>query len=395
MLNDLFATTLDIFSIIWLIFSRGGWVVFVLLVVYLLYQLYLDEIQTQYKKSIEWDFLEIRMPRENATSFYSMEQIFIQLHTLFDNFNFQERLIEGRTVFSVSMEIVSLGGKISYILRVPRKHRELVESSFYASYPEMEITDVEDYLANYEFDPDDDNVSLFGADMILIKDQIYPIRTYKEFEGLTGPEASQLVVDPLAPLLEVLTKISPSEFVGYQMIIQPVLDGSWQDAVEKEIENLKGETEYVQLDEVTKDQITSLKRKLTRPGFNTKIRVLHLGKAEGFHKDYKKLLLSPFRIYGSAVYNSFKPAFSTKKDWMISPTLEQPYIKHWQRRRMVEIFKGYKDRSTWIGSAQYVLNSEELATIFHFPATVAVTKTPAPAIEMKKVAPPINLPIEE
>ncbi|MEZ4180461.1 MAG: hypothetical protein R3B41_03065 [Candidatus Doudnabacteria bacterium] len=295
----------------------------------------------------------------------------------------------------MAMEIVSLGGRISYILRVPTKHKELVQTSFYANYPEMEMIEIEDYLKNFDYDYDNGDIELFGADFILVKDQSFPIRTYKEFEGFSGPETSQIIVDPIAPLLETLTQVNSTEFLGYQIVIQPVLDGSWQDKVEAQVEKLQGEKDFMQLDEVTKDQINSLRRKLGRPGFYTKIRVLHMGKKGSFHKDFKKLVLSPFRIYGSASFNIFKPTFATKKDWMISPSLEKPYIEHWRRKRYAEIFAGYKKRSTWIGSAKYILNTEELATLFHFPITQAISKTPISAIDMKKVQPPIDLPIDD
>ncbi|MDQ3018856.1 MAG: hypothetical protein M3Q64_03230, partial [bacterium] len=95
-------------------------------------------------------------------------------------------------------------------------------------------------------------------------------------------------------------------------------------------------------------------------------------------------------------YNAFKPGFAPKVDYRISPTLEAPYINYFVRQRKIDLFKGYKNRDTWLGTAMYVLNTEELATIYHFPVT-STTNIPSPAIEttdMKKVQPPSNLPIE-
>ncbi|MEZ4180462.1 MAG: hypothetical protein R3B41_03070 [Candidatus Doudnabacteria bacterium] len=100
MSNDLFATIGDLTGIIWLIISHGGWIVFVLLAIYILYQMYVEEIQGQFLATIDWTLFEIKPPKENITSFYNMEQVLIQLHTLFDNYNFQERMVEGRVVFS-------------------------------------------------------------------------------------------------------------------------------------------------------------------------------------------------------------------------------------------------------------------------------------------------------
>lgn len=383
----------SILSIMWFIFSHGGWVVFVILAIYILFQIYLNEIQDNYKKGIEWTILEVKPAKENLSSFYNAEQIFIQLHQLFDNWTLQEKYLEGRLVFWLSFEIVSLGGKISFVLRIPTKHRELVEASFYANYPNIEINEIKDYLAHFEYNPDDEKVELFGGELILTDKESVPIRTYKEFISLKGPDASEKVVDPLGPLLEVFTRLHPKEFYAMQIIIKPEGDGAWKDEADGLAEKLQGEKDYMQLDEVTKLRISAIKAKLGKPGFKTKIRLLHMGSAEVFNSEAKKLILSPFKVFNSANSNSFKLAFSTKLNYRISPTLEAPFIKYWARQRKINIFNAFKGRSTWIGEPMYVLNTEELATLFHFPITADITNPSVETIDIKKIQPPANLPI--
>ncbi|MDQ3018855.1 MAG: hypothetical protein M3Q64_03225, partial [bacterium] len=298
--NNPLADIIPIAQTLWYFTSHGGWVVFVLLAIFVLYKLYLTEIQTQYVFSIDWVFLEIKPPKENPASFYSMEQVYIQLHSLLDNWTFQEKYIEGKVVFWISFEIVSLGGKISYIIKVPRKQQDLVESAFYANFPNLEISEVHDYLSNFDYDPDDGKYELFGAEIGLAQPQSIPIRTYTEFQSLKGPEASELVVDPLAPLLEAFTRISLHEFYGLQFLLTPVPDGSWKDEAEALVTKLKGEVEYMNLDDVTKLRVSAIKKKLGKPGFATKIRLLHMGTKEHFNKNAKKLILSPFKIFSSA-----------------------------------------------------------------------------------------------
>ncbi len=144
---------------------------------------------------------------------------------------------------------------------------------------------------------------------------------------------------------------------------------------------------------VVKQQVESIKNKLGRPGYRTKIRLLHLGTKEMFNKNAKKLVLSPFRIFSSANFNGFRPAFGPKKDYKISPSLEGPYINWWVKRRKKEIFEGYKNRSQYIGEKTYILNSEELATLFHFPITKTSISQPVESLESKKIQAPSNLPI--
>lgn len=383
----------SVLSIMWFLFSHGGWVVFVILAVYILFQIYMNEIQDNYKNSIEWTFLEVKPAKENLASFYNAEQIFIQLHQLFDNWTPQEKYLEGRLVFWMSFEIVSLGGKISYVLRIPTKQRELVEASFYANYPNIEINEIKDYLANFEYNPDDGKVELFGGELVLTGKESIPIRTYKEFISLKGPDASEKVVDPLGPLLEVFTRLHPKEFYALQLIIKPEGDGAWKDEADELVEQLQGEKDYMQLDEITKLKISSIKSKLGKPGFKTKMRLLHMGHTDIFNSDAKKLILSPFKVFNSANSNSFRLAFSTKLNYRISPTLEAPFIKHWARQRKIHIFNAFKGRSTWIGEPMYVLNTEELATLFHFPITADITNPSVETIDIKKIQPPANLPI--
>lgn len=393
--NDLFPDFTNIIQIIWLVFSRGGWIVFILLLIYIAYKVYVNEIQNQYLSSIQYTMLELKPPRENPTSFYHMEQVFLQLHQLFDNWTFQEKYIEGKLVFRISLEIVSLGGKISYLARIPTKHRNLFEAAFYANFPTLEISEVGDYLENFNFDPENPSYDLFGAEFLLTKPESFPIRTYRSFEGLKGPEASDILVDPLGPLLEVFTKITDQEFYGLQYILEPVMDDSWHDEADKEIEKIKNERPMLELDEVEKGDITAVKEKLSKPGFKTKIRILHIGSIEKFNADHKKLVLSPFRVFANPTSNSFRPGYGPKKDYRFSKSLEGEYIAWWTKRRKKDLFDGYKNRSNWMGDKTYILNTEELATIFHFPITVAPISQPVESLDAKKIAPPSNLPIAE
>lgn len=405
--NGLFPDAINLLSTIWFLFSHGGWVVFVILLIYVLYYLYINEIQNQYLSTIEWTLLEIKPPKENPTSFYNAEQVFIQLHQLFDNFTFQEKYLEGKVVFTIAFEIVSLGGRISYLVRVPTKQRDLLEAALYANYPSIELTEVKDYLDNFHYDPEDNRYDLFGAEFILTKNQAYPIRTYREFESLHGPELSEIVVDPLSPLLETFAKISDQEFYGVQFILQPVMDASWEPDAQAEVDKILGEKTVVSadgkkskvkndmmgVDEVVKQQIISIKSKLNRPAFKTKIRLLHLGTKEQFNKNAKKLLLSPFRVFAAPNFNSLKPSYGPKKDYRISPTLEGAYIDWWVKRRKKELFEAYKGRSGYMGGPTFVLNTEELATLYHFPITTSAASQPIESLDVKKIQPPANLPI--
>lgn len=388
-----FATITSIAQTLWYIFSHGGWVVFVLLAIYILYKIYVNEIQNNYANSLEWTIYEIKPPKENLASFYNAEQIFLQLHQLFDNWTPQELYIEGRLVFWLSLEIVSLGGKISYVIRIPSKHKQLVEAAFYANYPHIEMNEIQDYLSNFDYDPDDEKYELFGGEMVLTQPESIPLRTHREFSSLKGPDASEKVVDPLAPMLEVFTRLSQKEFYAVQIVIRPVKDDTWREEAEELAAKLAGEKDFQQIDDITKLRIASIKSKLGKPGFKSKVRFLHMGTKDVFNIDAKKLVMSPFKIFSSANFNGFRLAFAPKKQYRISPTLEAPFINYWTRQRKIDIFKAFKGRSTWMGEPMYILNAEELATLWHFPITADHVNASVETVDIKKIQPPSNLPI--
>jgi hypothetical protein len=57
------------------------------------------------------------------------------------------------------------------------------------------------------------------------------------------------------------------------------------------------------------------------------------------------------------------------------------------------MFKNYVEREDVEGS-RFLLNIEELATMFHFPSVEAVPGTILPRVETKKGSPPMELPVE-
>lgn len=388
---------LEILQTAWFIISHGGWVLFALLIIVMLYKLYLNEIQTQYKETLEWVFLELKPPADNPTSFYSAEQVFVQMHALYSSYSFQEKYLEGRVTWWVSLEIVSLGGKISYIIRAPKKHRQLIEASFYANFPNLVITEVEDYLKNFEYDPDDESYDLFAFECALSDDESIPIRTYKEFQSLKGPELSEVVVDPLTPLLETYTKITSRDIFALQIIIQPVKEyfERWKKHADAKVFELQGEKDFHTLDDVTKDRISAIRAKIGKQGFLTKVRSMYIAPAETFTSEFKALIFSPFKTFSSLNFNGLKPAFWPRKEYRISPTLEGPYINYFIRKRKVDNYRAFKSRSTWIGEPLYIMNTEELATLYHFPVTAPTTQI-VPALETtttKQKQPPADLPI--
>lgn len=424
----------------WWVFSHGGWVAFVILVVFLLYELYRMEIQAQFRNSQEWVFLQIRAPRENEQSSLAVEQIYSQMHALHTTITWAHRYMEGRVQLWYSLEIVSLGGKVSMIMRVPKKLRDTVEAAFYAQYPSAEITEVRDYLENVDYHPGHSPFELWGCEMKILQDQVIPIKTYKEFEH---PTSEKKIIDPLATVFESMAKMEPHEFFGIQIIAQPLSDPEWKEQSEHKVKELIGEevheklgivgmikeglhnynpgvwleklfssgehekheekkgeekNKWMQLTDVEKERVNGIQRKASKPGYQSKIRFMYMAPPDKFDGTKKSIIIGAYRNFGDTNTNGFKP--DTKETWTsveyrLSPGLEKPYLDFVEQKRKHHMFEGYKNRSFIIGRPQFILNIEELATIFHLPlaAPGAATSPAVERVESRKSQAPVNLPI--
>ena len=238
---DGFFTTLDS---LWLVFNliAGFWWVYLpvllLLVLMALYELY---TKLKYIKAIKWVLLELKIPQDPGKSPKATEQIFATLHgTLPPPILWRNKFFKGNIVNWISLEIVGIGGEIHFYVRTPEPFKKLVQSQIYAQYPDSEITEVvDDYVNFLPSSLPDDNNDLFGAEMVLNKEDYYPIRTYPEFEEKSsGPDYVKRI-DPLASLAEVMSSLEAGEFLGIQLLIRPTGDG-WVKKGQSEMDKLQG-----------------------------------------------------------------------------------------------------------------------------------------------------------
>lgn len=427
----------SLFRFFWLVFTHGGWLVLTAIGLYMAYYLYKNEIQHQFVHSQEWVFLNVKGPKDNLTSTLAVEQIFQQLHVLHVGLTFAQKYIEGMIQLWYSFEMISMGGKISMIIRVPKSKQKFVESAIYSEYPAAEISVVEDYMKDINYDPEESDFDLFGTEFKLGEKTYIPIKTYRDFEH---PTAENPIIDPLAPIFEGLSKIEPHEFYGIQIIAQPTQDEEWKPQGERYIKELTGEevpheatilgtllkpfdwfahfsfksiitgsgghdekpgknqkNDWMSMTDIEKLRVNSAQSKMGKSGYKVKIRHLYIAPKDKFDKNKRSHFIGAFRSFGSAQSNKLKPDVSrtwTAVDYIISPDLEKPYMDWIVDYRKKMIFKGYKDRDIHIGLPAMILNSEELATLYHWPLSVSTAITPSvEKVESKKVQAPSNLPI--
>ena len=144
--------------------------------------------------------LEIKIPRDVAKSPQAMESIFAGIHGTGRSGNLVERYWHGWVTAWFSLEIVGDGGEIHFYIWTHDFFKKMIESQIYAQYPDAEIFEVDDYMADYPDSMPDDQYEITGGELILTKPDAYPIRTYPEFEEDNAGKDDLKRIDPLASL---------------------------------------------------------------------------------------------------------------------------------------------------------------------------------------------------
>ncbi len=367
-----------------------------------IWHLRLYYLRYNYIKNIDWVLLEIRMPQEISKSPVGMEVIFSTMHQTSDG-HIIDKFIKGKLRPWFSLEICSFGGTIHFYIRTDRKFRNLLESTVYAQYPEVEIHEAEDYVHNVPFGLPGSTWDMWGAKLSLDKPDPYPIKTYIDY-GLDKEEKDPVrSVDPLTPIIEFMGSIKPSEQVWMQIVIMAARK-KWKEEGEQIVNDImkrdpktkssreKTETGFPiipSLSEGEREVIKALERAVAKLGFETGIRTLYFAEPE-IDKNNIAAILGTIKQFNSQNLNGFKRAEDTSFDYPW-----QDFFGIRLARLKTRYFDAYRRRSyffmPYIDPA-FILNTEELATIFHFPG--GVSKTPTfERIMSKRAEPPSNLPV--
>jgi len=411
----------------WWLLVHGGFLAFLVPFLVTAWEMWIFNKRHEYIHNIKWVLLAIDVPKTTEQSPLAVEQIFATVSSIRIDGTLYERFWKGKVIDSCSFELVSLGGYIQFLIRTPVDFRDLIEASIYAQYPDAEITEVDDYVNRISMDFDSNTHDLWGTEFQFLKPNVYPIRTYLDFEKMLAEEFK----DPMAALLEVMSRIGPQEDVWLQLVLTPA-DDHWKHEAYHEIKKLiegkshskKGflykllfdwpldtlewlgeqiiplwghvEEEKIKEELGTVQKLTpgqkkvleAMERKLSKLAFYTKFRMIYWGARETFLKGRGvSAVVGAIQQFTVSDMNGLVPGkrITTKAEYF----LKESRLDHKQRSMLYS----YKNRDTHRGLGHgVVLNIEELATIYHFP----VTTVKAPLVkktEAKKSEPPVALPV--
>ncbi len=410
----------------WYIFINGGWVFFAYITAVFIFYLWWMSRQGKWAATNKFILLAVDVPKDTEQTPKAVEQLFSTLSGAHTEFSKWEIYYKGMFQLAFSFEIVSIDGYVQFLIRTPSHFRDLVESSIYSQYPDAEITEVEDYTKDIPAFPND-QFKMWGAEIVLANKDVYPIRTYPFFEDKVSGEYK----DPVASILETMSKIKAGEQVWLQIIVKPT-GFDWPKRATAEAFKLAGkkmpakpvgvtaktvEWTYDTLRKMgdslipvveggetkSKDDLPSLMLHLT-PGQRAAIEAIENKSSKmGFLCKMRLIYFAPEDVYSagrvvSAVFgsikqfavldlNSFKPDKKTKTS--------VPYFSKMRyKERSRKLMMNYKFRESYAGAAAYILNTEELASLWHFPSKY-ITAPSLRKTTAKKTAAPASLPVVE
>lgn len=354
-------------------------------------------LKVKLQKTFEQVTLKIRVPKEvkqedveHAKSLQQMQELIGFTETIFQTLG----NLRGQRGFKAwwygrddlfTLEMVSIKNLIMFYVTCPKRQREFIESQIQAQYPHAQIEDVGDH-------------NIFGAQsqilcsyLTLKRPHYFPIKTYKKME-----------TDPMNAITNALSKVAEKDGAAIQLVMRSAY-GKWRREgiriaramqqgkkysevsgsqtwrnIKETISFLRGpkekdaNKEAYRLTPMEEEMVKGFEEKSTKLGLDVNVRVVTSSDQYMTAKRYLDDILNVFGQYSIAEFgNSFSVATPKNQNQAISFFIH----RHFDPRYGM------------------VLNSEELASIYHLP--LASTETPKiDWLLSRKALPPSNLPNE-
>lgn len=314
--------------------------------------------------------LLFQVPRTNEKKELAAEQMLASLHGLLSTQ--QERLFAPGVRERLSFEIAVKAKRIGFYVWVPTYLKSFVEEQVYAQYPTVHISEVPDYTLT---DVAPNSIEL-AAELKLTAHEALPIKTFPSFE-----------VDPLAAITATLAQFEGDEEAWLQIIVRPA-SNNWYKKSEQYAARIKGattstkgvlnvlwappetKTETPKLAEYQSAQASAAEAKSHKLAYEVVLRIVYRGAvSEAQARLRMQAITASFKQFNTTYLNGFayKP---------LSNTAFQLEL--------------YRERA--LPKRGFVLNIEEVASLYHLPHTNVETPNILWA-NAKTAEPPATLPL--
>lgn len=337
-----------------------GAIVFCLVSIFLL----LQRSKRCKKKALECAFLLVTLPSQNEVEIGAAEQMFSALYSI----GIKKSL---KTILNppdhLSFEIVATHEEIEFYVVCPNHLVDFVTKQINAAYSDAEIASVEPWDIWAE-----GSVVEF-TQLKLKKDDHFPIKMYEE-----------LPVDPMNGLTSAMSNLGKGDGMAIQIVVKPAV-GNWMSIGKSYTAHIRSKaTEGEKPKPVDEGPLQAIDKKIAKNGFQTCIRLVSVSTNKQTAKTNLDGLVGAFEQFTDPVANKFKKAkqglsrrnFITQFIYNLLPTLNDITLTHWTPFRKT-----------------FVLNTTELATVFHFP-NKNVTTPHIVWLKSRSSAAPSDLPTE-
>ena len=328
--------------------------------------------------------LMLEVPRTNDKKELAAEQMLASLHGILRAK--RELKLSGTLQEHISLEIAAIGQRIRFYIWTPKHLQAFVEGQIYAQYPTVQIFEqAEDYSAR-----ELPQSVVYSSELKLTDSETIPIKTFPSFE-----------VDPLAAITATLAKLDgEDEEMWIQIIARPIHD-DWHRRGAREVARIRrggglmggngsmmsyaaealaalarppsntGEGKEPQVSERDKSRISGIEEKGNKLGYQVKIRLMYAGHDQTTARLRMQALVGAFKQFNTTNLNGFEAK---------STSFNRDKQLEYQARFFID--------------NGFILNIEELASLFHLPHTSV--ETPNILWSTTKTAePPSNVPIPE
>jgi hypothetical protein len=290
----------------------------------------------------------------------------------------------------IAFEIIGHRGFVNFYAGVPATLVDVVKQAIISAYPSASLEQVAEPNI---FNEVGGIVAVAGGDMALKEPYAFPIATYQELKR-----------DALQSVLGTLTSLNKEDGVAVQILFRPTGD-DWRKeaadiaskkrkgrytnktglqaltpimkqmvtALNKPPEEQKASSPENDLSSVDRSTIEAIEDKTRHPGFEVTIRLVVSSNISQRAQSLLQNIVASFSLYDAPGKNGFEFKPSTDIQALVDDYLLRTFVK--QKSRMI-------------------LNSVELATLFHFPDQNKMPTSQVTRQASKQVDGPRDIPEE-
>lgn len=287
----------------------------------------------------------------------------------------------------IAFEIVASKGLVHFYVAVPVALTNVVEQAIVSAYPQAQLEEVSEHNI---FSPVGKISGTIGGELVLKDNYIQPIATYEETKR-----------DAMQSLLNSLSNLGNEDGAGIQILLRPAKDGWSKRGTDEAKRRREGDEakkdwlggivsfigafnkppeskedrpkEQKQLTNLELAQIDAIESKTKHAGYETLVRVVASSNTAHRSQSILNNIVATFALFDAPGKNGFK--YNEARD-----------IESFATAYIMRFFPPELDSN--------VLNSVELATIFHFPDQASTPTSQLERQASKQVDGPRTMPSE-